>query len=486
VRRALPALLLLLLACRPSASVPAGPAPPVPVAVEADLAAPISETDPRYLSVALDTASVLGGAFWSKGGAAASVSGDRDVPALDLASPTLIERARALAPAYLRIGGTAADTVDYQLDAERPLPKGDKLRLTRERWEQIADFSRALDFPLLFTLNAGPATRDAKGAWTSANAAPLVAAGAPVAVWELGNEINAFPLMHGLTHGVSGEQLGADIRAARAVLDGAGSRARLAAPACAYWPVLGEVHGVLQDALRHGGDALQIVTWHYYPQQSRRCPAAVRRAGPEVLLDPDHLDELARWAKVVRTARDASAPKAELWLGETGNAQCGGEPGVSDAFAGSLWWIDELGLAAATGHRVVVRQSLVGSDYGLLDPETLEPRPDYWASLLWKRAMGTRVLRTRSGSRMVRAYAHCAASGPPGAVALALVNLDRDAPAAVSVPWPLAGATGSVVTAPSLDSRTVSIQETVPLRLPPRSYALAVFPAAGAPACAAP
>lgn len=464
----------------------------MPVAVEADVAAAISQTDPRYLSVALDTASVLGGAFWSKGGATASAYGDRDVPALDLAAPALVERARALAPAYLRIGGTAADTVDYQLDAERPLPKGDKLRLTRRRWEQIAAFSRALDFPLLFTLNAGPATRDARGAWTSTNAAALVSAAAadPVAIWELGNEINAFPLMHGLTRGVSGEQFGADVRAARAFLDGAGSRARLAAPACAYWPVLGEVHGVLQDALRHGGGALQIVTWHYYPQQSRRCPAAVRRAGPEVLLDPDHLDELARWAKVVRAARDASAPKAELWLGETGNAQCGGEPGVSDAFAGSLWWIDELGLAAATGHRVVVRQSLVGSDYGLLDPETLEPRPDYWASLLWKRAMGTRVLRTRSTSKQVRAYAHCAARGPSGAVALALVNLDRDAPADVSVPWPLAGATASVATAPALDSRTVSIQEGVslsgPLRLPPRSYALAVFPAAGAPACATP
>jgi heparanase 1 len=474
------------------------------VTVEVDGAAAISETDPRYLSVALDTASVLGGAFWSKGGGASSIAGDREAPPLDLAAPAFLERARALAPAYLRIGGTAADTVDYQLQGEAPLPKGDKLKLTKERWGQIADFSRALGFPLLFTLNAGPATRDAKGAWTSGNASTLVAEAArdpqgdPVAAWELGNEINAYPLMHGLTRGVSGEQLAADTRAARSFLDGAGSQARLAAPASAFWPVLGEIHGVMEDALRHGGSHLQIVTWHYYPQQSRRCPAAVRRAGPEVLLDPGHLDEFARWAKVVRTARDAFAPRAELWLGETGNAQCGGEPGVSDAFAGSLWWIDELGLAARTGHRVVVRQSLVGSDYGLLDPETLEPRPDYWASLLWKRAMGTRVLRAEAhGSAQVRAYAHCAASGPAGSTALAVVNLDGDAPAEVIVPWPLAGAAASVVTAPSLDSRAISINGEAPekltwapvdgaLRLPPRSYALAVFPAAGAPACAGP
>ena len=37
------------------------------------------------------------------------------------------------------------------------------------------------------------------------------------------------------------------------------------------------------------------------------------------------------------------------------------------------------------------RQTLAGADYGLLDEETLEPTPDYWASLLWRRCMGTAV-----------------------------------------------------------------------------------------------
>jgi len=483
---------LACLACRPGASVPAGQALSIAVTVEVDVARAIAETDPRYLSVALDTAVVLGGAFWSRGGGATSLAGDRPVAPLDLSDPELLQHARALAPAYLRIGGTAADIVQYDLDGS----SGRGLRLTKERWRQIADFSRASNLPLLFTLNAGPAARDGEGAWTPAGAAPLVSAavrdpeGDPVAVWELGNEINAFPLMYGLGHGVSGKQLAADARAARALLDGTGSKARLAAPACAYWPVLGEVNGVLEEALRHGGGALQVVTWHYYPQQSRRCPVAVRRAGPEVMLQPGHLDEFERWASVVRRARDAFAPRAELWLGETGNAQCGGEPGVSDAFASSLWWIDELGLAARTGHRVVVRQALVGSDYGLLDPETFEPRPDFWASVLWKRFMGTRVLRAGvRGSARVRAYAHCAAGAPPGAVALALVNLDSSNAANISVPWPMENMTASLVTADSLGSQfitdTVLVGQAGPLRLPPLSYALAVFPDANAPACGA-
>src|SRR5919201_613535 len=100
----------------------------------------------------------------------------------------------------------------------------------------------------------------------------------------------------------------------------------------------------------------------------------------------------SRWAQLVERARTQYSPGAEVWLGESGNAQCGGEPGVSDALAGTLWWVDQLGALARRGQRVVFRQTLVGSDYGLLDDQTLDPRPDYWASILWKRVMGTKVL----------------------------------------------------------------------------------------------
>ena len=54
-------------------------------------------------------------------------------------------------------------------------------------------------------------------------------------------------------------------------------------------------------------------------------------------------------------------------------------------------WLDQLGALAKRGTAVQCRQTLAGADYGLLDEETLEPTPDYWASLLWRRCMGTAV-----------------------------------------------------------------------------------------------
>jgi len=47
-----------------------------------------------------------------------------------------------------------------------------------------------------------------------------------------------------------------------------------------------------------------------------------------------------------------------------------------------------LGGLALEGTEVQCRQALSGSDYGLLSEETLQPTPDYWASLLWRRLMG--------------------------------------------------------------------------------------------------
>lgn len=59
----------------------------------------------------------------------------------------------------------------------------------------------------------------------------------------------------------------------------------------------------------------------------------------------------------------------------------------------SIWWLDQLGLLAREVVSRVFRQSLVGSDYGLLDQNSFAPRPDYYASFLWKRLMGNRVFK---------------------------------------------------------------------------------------------
>lgn len=484
------------------------PQAPQEVELEIQAAVRVARVDERFLSVAVDAAHLVGGAFWDPAGGG-GLEGGTPIAAYDFSRPVLRKLAAELSPAYLRLGGTDADRIAYDLRDTPVVPPPPPYRwvLTRTQWDAANAFASQVGFRLMFTLNAGPGPRDRDGRWQPDQARALIAysaaRGHPVELWELGNEINAYPLLHRLA--LTPEQYAEDLRQARELLKELQPASRLAGPAIAFWPVKGEFGAALGGVLRNGGDALDVVTWHYYPQQSRRCPAASRRAGLPVLLDPDHLDEVGYWAAYVESRRDRDAPQAEIWLGETGNAQCGGEPGVSDRFAASLWWVDQLGLMARRGQKVTVRHTLSGAIYGLVDDATLRPNPDYWASVLWKRLMGPAVLAVErvSGSDLVRAYAACARSGRPGAVSVALVNLSA-APISVRLVG-VAPGPGELyaLTAGQLDAREVSLNrrrlttgddgslpDLTPLRLEDAgfalggwSYAFAGLPEAQAPAC---
>jgi heparanase 1 len=435
-----------------------------PVRVSIDRERAVARVDPRFLSVAVDTSQLLGGRFWSASGRVEVGRGSERVPPLDLRRSALIERARALAPAYLRVGGTEADHVYYAVGGARgsARPREYELELDEPTWNALGDFTRAAGLELMFTVNAGPSARDDDGAWRPDNAEQLfeyaASRGDSVAVWELGNEVNGYWFIHGLSRQPSGEQYGRDLWAFRQALERHFDTATVAGPASVFFPGLGEPlfawFDFMPDALRAGGPALDILSWHYYPAQSRRCPVATRRARPGQLLAPSELDEVEHWSSQLEQLRERWAPRARLWLGETGPAQCGGEPGLSDRYASGLWWLDQLGQAARSGHAVVVRQTLVGSDYGLLDGTTLEPRPDYYNSLLWRKLMGEVVLdvRVSTGNPYLRAYAHCSAE-PGGGVSLLVLNVHPQ----LAASFELADAPGELtlyaLSAPSLDSR---------------------------------
>jgi heparanase 1 len=473
------------------------------VSVATDHAA--ATVDERFLSIAIDIAQVVGGKFWTAG---VTTNGGMDlVPPFDFSRSRLLNLVKPLGPAYLRVGGTDADRTFYALDVPPPAtpPANYEWLLTRAEWDALTAFARSNDFQLLFTINAGAGPRVNHGPWLPDNARALVSYATgqhdPVAAWELGNEVNAYPIL--LNFVLTPADYARDLATARTLLSSLAPGTKLAAPASAYWPIIGEINNLLPALLPLARDDLDLVTWHFYPQESMRCPISLRGAAPTTLLDPDNLDEIDRWADAVDGARG----KIPAWLDETGNAQCGGAPGVSDTFASSLWWLDELGKMARRGTPVVVRQSLSGADYGLLSEPALEPRPDYFASLLWRRLMGPRALAVTFKRRLLRAYAHCTATGAPqaraGAVTMLFINLDAQ-PVSVALDGTRSDASELyLVSATSLTAPQASLNG-VPLTvdgdgkagplaavagagdtitLPPRAYAFVLLPSANAAAC---
>ncbi len=171
---------------------------------------------------------------------------------------------------------------------------------------------------------------------------------------------------------------------------------------------------------------LDVMSFHYYPQQSSRGRVAVRRAKEATLLNARNLDGALRWVRHGRQSLSrGAAASAPLWITEAGHALYGGEPGMSDTWLSTPWWLDQLGLLAHAGVEAVFRQSLVGGDYGLLNPGDFSPRPDYFASLLWKTRMGPLVLGkpgVEGPDRRLRAWHH---GREDGSSTVLLVNLHR-------------------------------------------------------------
>ena len=89
--------------------------------------------------------------------------------------------------------------------------------------------------------------------------------------------------------------------------------------------------------------------------------------------------------------RDQFAPGKPIWLTETADAACGGNPWAA-TFLDTFRYLDQLGRLARAGVQVVMHNTLAASDYGLIDERTLQPRPNYWGALLWRQMMGTTVL----------------------------------------------------------------------------------------------
>lgn len=451
--------------------VSVAPPPGEPARVTITIGDPLRRTDPRYLSFAIDTSAVVGGKWWDPAATHPEVgTGTVPAPVFDFDRPRLDTLVRELRPAILRIGGSEADKVYYAIDeAVDAPPAGFESVLTRAQWDGVADFVDRNGLDLVMTLNAGPASRDSDGAWQPDNAETLVRhaakQGHDVDIWELGNELNLFWFVHGVDEQVPAQIYAADVRRLRALVARHDPGASVASQSAAHWPVFGEplglLFGIQRAYLAQLGPDVGIVGWHYYPQQSRRGPIASRRATPGRLLDPANLDEAAHWARHNAVLRDAYAPDAPLWLGETGNAQFGGEPGLSDRALGSLWWLDQLGLLARHDHDVVIRQTLAGSNYQLITADTLEPLPDYWASVLWKRLMGPEVLDvTVVGADRARAYAHRTPNGE--GTSLLVINLDPQR--SLEVEGLPAGGTLRAISTPDLFGTVVHLNGE-PLRL---------------------
>lgn len=151
------------------------------------------------------------------------------------------------------------------------------------------------------------------------------------------------------------------------------------------------------------------------------------------VLDSDWLNRGSGAQAFYSQLRDKYLPGKPMWVTETGEASCGGDTWASD-FIDTFRMLDQLGALAQKSVQSVMFNTLASSDYGLIDQETLRPRPNYWAALLWDRTMGRRSLDPElAPSPGLRVYAQCLKNSN-GGVAVLVLNIDKTAAHTLKVP----------------------------------------------------
>ena len=423
----------------------------------------VATVDVRFQSYNVEMAEVIGARFWKpyeKDGApkpaaapaapqseserrAAQIGIDPGMfaarPPVDLADARLRALAAGLGPAYVRVSGTWANSVYFHdADGAAPAapPAGFQGVLTRAQWKGVVDFAKAVDATLVTSFAISAGVRDAAGAWTPDQAGRVVAytkaVGGHIAAAELFNE-PTIPSAGGAPPGYDAAAFARDIAAFRAFAKTSAPGMQVVGPGSAGEGVelIPAGLGMLTtEALLTATPrpVFDVFSYHFYGALSQRCSAMMGGkfgTTPELALTDEWLGRTERVRAFYAGLRDRFAPGAPLWLTETAETGCGGNPWAV-TYRDSFRYLYQLGQLAKGGVQVVMHNTLAASEYALIDQTTLEPRPNYWAALLWRRLMGPTVLDAGATDPGVHVFAHCTA-GRPGAVTLLALNTNTSA-----------------------------------------------------------
>lgn len=473
--------------------------------------AKLGTIDARYQGYNIEMVEVTGGRFWAPYGGPANER-YRQRPPIDLKDPKLIALARNLGPSLMRVSGTWANNTYLEAEGEHlsAPPPGYVQVLTRQQWTDVVTFSKAVDAPIVTSFAVSNGTRDANGVWTPEQAQRRLdltrQAGGTIYAAEFFNEPNMPSAAPEMPKNYHAENYGAEFRlfrdwarknAPEMKILGVGGVGEAGLLSGHVDPQFGS-HVSSEDMLKQNPNSVDAVSYHFYGSVSQRCLGlGIGTAQKADALTANWLDMTVRDYNYYAALRDKYEPGKPIWNTETAQAACGGSPWAS-TFLDTFRYLNQNGALAQKGVQVVMHNTLAASDYALIDQDTLNPRPNYWAAVLWQRTMGPTVLAApRSPSPALRIYAHCLPQRN-GGVGLVALNTG-EAPQRLN----LGGkATAWTMTGQPIDTRNVRINGIEPgldaagkltglegapvkgqLAIPGHAIAFAAVPGANNPAC---
>jgi len=248
-----------------------------------------------------------------------------------------------------------------------------------------------------FAISSG--TRNEEGRWQKDQARALVnytkSRGGTLDAVQFFNEPN-MPEYAGAPKGYSGVDFALDVQEFNALIDEVLPGVPVAGP-----DAVGE-GGLMPASMKmplttdvllaaEPKPEFDIFAYHHYGGVSQRCATTLPMNSPvDSALTSAWLNKTLGTYDFYRARRDTYLPDKPMWLTETAEAACGGDPWAAE-YVDVFRYLSQMGKLARKDVKVIMHNTLTASDYGMLDQETHKPRPNYWAALLWRKLMGTKV-----------------------------------------------------------------------------------------------
>lgn len=380
----------------------------------------IGKVDERYQSFNIEMCEIIGGDFWIPYNLIDSVRKTTNKKGIDalkwkiepinLYEKKLRNLATALGPTYVRVSGTWANALYFQNNDEPKLttvPKGFKNILTRQQWKGVVDFCKAVDGKLVSSFPISDGMRDEKGVWQPNQVKSILDY-----TKQIGGEISAAEFFNEPSHashgdapkGYNGENFASEFALFKDFISKDSPNMKIIGPGSTAENILPSGLDLSVDKLLSPTPkpSFEVFSYHYYGTVSKRCAGGQK---PENALNAEWLSRTEKCLDFYEKARDKYVPNAPIWVTETAESACGGNPWAAQ-YLDSFRYIEQLGRLAKRGIQVVMHNTLARSEYALLDHDTHNPRPNYWAALLWNKLMGIEVYNAPSVESGVDVFVH--------------------------------------------------------------------------------
>ena len=423
----------------------------------------IRTVDSRLMSYNVEMTEVTGGTFW-KEFTPAQIAGTAEFPGvkdfsemagliqwydpIDLYNPRLRKLAKELGSAWIRVSGSWATKTYYDFDGHTggKAPEGFQSVLTKDQWVGVLEFAKAVDGKILVSVGNCEGNHPGGGPLDLSQAKLLFKFssdyGVPIAAAEFMNEPNILE-MSGAPKGYTPVDYVRDHDLFNAWVRENYPDCLIVGPCTADSQLMEKGDGntksgaglaeVLpscstEDLMRGSQVALDVFSYHCYNGVSERIASVMPDAHWDAsqALSDDYLAMAGNCARSFVPVRDKYVPGGQIWVTESADAGGGGNTWGSTYLDGPRT-LNELAEFATITDGVIFHNTLASSDYGFLRHSTFEPRPNYFAVLLWQQLMGNTVydskIPTAEGAHV---FCHSRKDGKDGCVYMIINNSETE------------------------------------------------------------